>query len=116
MLHLHAGAPLETKEGLKACVPRDAGFAGRPVGGASQDWSSAREPFDCEPEPSIDPTLKDLPLHYVKEFGRRRYDMILRQPDAYAWQRGAFIMCCSIVLPSARIPTFIAPPPGRGRV
>ena len=66
----------------------------------------------------LDPTLKDLPLHYVKEFeamlAHDIYDpTLVSDADAWAARRGLYLQLYR-ASEAAGIPTFIAPPPGCG--
>ena len=73
---------------------------------------------ECNPSRVLDPTLKDLPLYYVKELEAELahdiYDPTLVS-DAGAWaaRRGLYLQLYR-ASEAAGIPTFIAPPPGSG--
>ena len=79
---------------------------------------SAVENWIANPSRVIDPTLKDLPLHYVKEFeamlAHDIYDLTLvSDADAWAARRIHYVLLYR-ASERAGIPTFIAPPPGCG--
>ena len=79
---------------------------------------SAVENWIANPSRVLDPTLKDLPLHYVKELEAELahdiYDpTLVSDADAWAARRIHYLLLYR-ASERAGIPTFIAPPPGCG--
>ena len=79
---------------------------------------SAVENWIANPSRVLDPTLKNLPLHYVKEFeamlAHDIYDpTLVSDADAWAARRIHYLLLYR-ASERAGIPTFIAPPPGCG--
>ena len=73
---------------------------------------------ECNPSRVLDPTLKDLPLHYVKEFeamlAHDIYDpTLVSDADAWAARRELYLQFYR-ASELAGFPTFITPPPGCG--
>ena len=79
---------------------------------------SAVENWIANPSRVLDPTLKDLPLHYVKELEAELahdiYDhTLVSDADAWAARRELYLQLYR-ASELAGFPTFITPPPGCG--